>query len=67
MEISKKELIVTMCINFILLLIVAACMIVLKGSYVALCLSLMAIMFILLSTFMAWMTMRQKRIDIENE
>ena len=66
MEISKKELIVTICINFVLLLIVAACIIVLKGSLVSLSLSLMAIMFILVSTVMAWYTMHDKRIDSEN-
>lgn len=67
MDISKKELIVTICVNFILLLVVAACLIVLECNFVSLCLALMSVMFILVSTIMAWMSMRKKRIDAEKK
>lgn len=63
MDISLKELIVTFCINTILFLTTIACVIVLKGSVISLVLSLLVVVFILISTLSSWSCV--KHIDEE--
>lgn len=61
MEVTRKEMIVTICLDIILILIVFACLFVLKFSAVAMGLALISFVFILISLIMSYFSMRSLR------